>query len=93
MLTYKVDDNLYEDYVTRNEVPLSQDSINIRYLSFLPSVCRVDSFEGNYLGYIIAWILFFVFTTMVFFIPNDTMPKNSFIYFSRQKPFIHMIVK
>jgi hypothetical protein len=30
---------------------------------------------------------------MIFFIPNETMPRNSFFYFTRKKPWIHMIVK
>jgi len=90
---YIANDKMYRETTTRNEWPLSQHSIAVRYLSFLPAVSRLDSFEGAWLGFIIAWGIFFVITSMIFFIPNDTMPKNSYFYFTRRKPWIHMIVK
>ena len=90
---YIVNDKMYRETTTRDEIPLAQHSVRIRYLSFLPSVSRLDTFSGNWLGFIIAWGIFFVITSMIFFIPNETMPKNSFFYFTRKKPWIHMIVK
>lgn len=90
---YSVDGNDYRETTTRNETPLTQDTIRIRYLEFLPSVSRLDTFEGNWAGFIIGWGIFFVITSMIFFVPNETMPKNSYFYFTRKRPFIHMIVK
>lgn len=90
---YVVDGKMYRETTTRNELPLSQHSIRIRYLPFYPEFSRVDNHYGNWLSFEIAWAIFFVITTMIFFIPNETMPKNSYFYFTDQKPWIHMIVK
>lgn len=90
---YLVDSKMYRETTERNELPLTQHQIRIRYLPFYPSISRPDTFKGNWLGFIIAWGLFFIISTMIFFIPNETMPSNSYFYFSRKKPWIHMIVK
>ena len=84
---------MYMETSTRNETPLTQHNIPVRYLVFQPAVSRLDTFEGNWLGFIMAWGIFFVITSMIFFIPNETMPKNSYFYFTKRKPWIHMIVK
>jgi hypothetical protein len=83
----------YEDYGTRNEVPISLENVEIKYLSFAPSFSRINSFENNWLGFIIAYGLFLVITSLIFLIDNDTMPKNSYFYFTKKKPWINMIVK
>lgn len=90
---YMVEGKMYRETTTRNELPLNQHYIQVRYLSFCPSVSRLDSFYGNWAGFVLAWGLFFVITSMIFFIPNETMPKRSYFYFTRKRPFIHMIVK
>ena len=90
---YVVNDKMYRETTTRNEIPLTQHSIQVKYLSFYPAFSRIDSFYGNWAGFVMAWGIFFVITTMIFFIPNDTMPSNSFFYFTSKKPWIHMIVK
>jgi hypothetical protein len=85
--------NWYEDYGARSEVPISQEKIEIKYLSFMPSVSRINSFENNWLGFMIAYGIFLTITSLIFLIDNDTMPKNSFFYFSTKKPWVNMIVK
>ena len=90
---YLVDDKMYMETTTRNGVPIEQHTISIKYLTFYPSWSRPDTFEANWVGFIIAWGIFFVITTMIFFIPNETMPKNSYFYFTKRKPWINMIVK
>ena len=90
---YMVDGKMYRETSTRNELPLTQHYIPVRYLRFYPSISRVDSFYGNWAGFLMAWGLFFVITSMIFFIPNETMPKRSYFYFTGKRPFIHMIVK
>jgi hypothetical protein len=90
---YKVDNKFYENETTRNGMPITQEFIEVRYLKFWPSVSRINSFESNWAGFLIAWLIFFVITSMIFFIPNDTMPRNSYIYITKRKPFLHMIVK
>ena len=90
---YIAGNKMYRETTTRNEFPLTVHTIEIRYLSFMPSISRVNNFYDNWLGYIMAWIIFFVISSLIFFIPNETMPKNSFFYFTSQRPWIHMIVK
>jgi hypothetical protein len=84
---------LYEDYDTRNEAVILNDQIEIVYLSFLPSFSRINSFKNNWLGYIIAYGLFCTFTSLLFFIPNDTMPAGTYFYFTKKKPWVNMIEK
>ncbi len=90
---YVVNDSLYEDYATRNEIPITQEQIEIKYLPFWPSMSRINTFEGNWLGFLIAYSIYFTISSMIFLIPNDTMPKNSYFYFTKKKPWVNMIVK
>ncbi|CAN5851593.1 hypothetical protein BH11BAC4_BH11BAC4_24710 [soil metagenome] len=90
---YMAGERMFRATTTRDELPLTQHTIKVRYLSFYPEISRPDTFEGTWLGYIIAWGIFFVITSMIFFIPNETMPRNSYFYFTKRKPWIHMIVK
>ena len=90
---YVVDGKMFRETTTRNELPLTMHHIRIQYLKFLPSVSRPDHFMWKWAGFILAWGIFFVISTLIFFIPNETMPRNSYFYFTRRKPWIHMIVK
>lgn len=90
---YLVNNKMFIETTTRNGVPLDQHYIQIRYIPLFPSFSRPDTFESNWAGFIIAWGIFFVITSMIFFIPNETMPRNSYFYFTRRKPWINMIVK
>jgi hypothetical protein len=90
---YYVGAKMYEDYTTRNETPTVQSNIEIKYLPFWPSLSRLNTFAGNWLGFIIAYAIFFTVTSMIFLIPNDTMPRNSYFYFTKKKPWVNMIVK
>lgn len=90
---YLVDNELHRETTTRNGIPIDQHYINIRYFSLFPSFSRPDTFYGNWGAFIIGWGLFFVISTLIFFVPNETMPRNSFFYFTRRKPWINMIVK
>lgn len=90
---YKVNDKIYDDYTTRNEIPLEQKEIEVKYLNTWPSSCRVNTFENNWLGFMITYGLFFVFTSMFFLIDNDTVPNRSYFYFTRKKPWVNIIQK
>jgi hypothetical protein len=90
---YQVNGIDYSGETTRNGIPITEQTIEIRYLTFSPSISRPDTYASNWLGFQIAWLIFFVITSMIFFIPNDTMPRNSYFYFTRRKPWIHMIIK
>jgi hypothetical protein len=90
---FEANGKFYEDYDTRNGAPVVQDHIEIKYLSFAPSLSRINSFESNWLGYFIAYGIFCTILSIIFLIPNDTMPRNSFFYFTKKKPWINMIVK
>jgi hypothetical protein len=93
LYNYYAGEYFYEDYTTRNGTPLAQTEVEIKFLRFAPNISRLNTYEGNWLGFIIAYGIFFTITSLIFLIPNDTMPANSYIYFSRQKPWVHMIVK
>jgi hypothetical protein len=90
---YKAGDEIYEGSSTRNGISITQKTLPVRYLRFKPSISRPDTYEGNWLAFHIAWLIFFVITAMIFFIPNDTIPRNSYIYFTKRKPWINMIVR
>ncbi len=90
---YVVNDKTYEDYATRNEIPIAQEKIEIKYLPFWPSMSRLNNFSGNWLGFLIAYAIYFAISSIIFLIPNPTMPKNSYFYFTNKKPWINMIVK
>jgi hypothetical protein len=93
MYQYHVGDRLITESTTRNGVPITQQTIEIRYLPWWPELSRPNTYESNWLAFVISWLLLFTITSIIFFIPNETMPRNSYFYFNRQKPFIHMIVK
>jgi hypothetical protein len=90
---FTANETLYTDYDTRNEIPITQEYIEVKYLSFAPSLSRINSFTNNWMGFMIAYGIFFAFTSLLFFIPNDTMPAHTFFYFTKKKPWINMIEK
>ncbi len=90
---YRVEGKDYSDYTTRNEAPLSENTVEIQYLPFWPSMSRINDDEHKWLGFMIGYAIFFAVTSIIFFVPNPTMPRHSYFYFTKQKPFIHMIVK
>ncbi len=90
---YKVNGNIYDDYTTRNEIPLEQKEIEVKFLKFWPSMSRVNTFEDNWLGFIITYGLFLAFTSALFLIDNETVPNKSYFYFTRKKPWINIIIK
>ena len=91
--SYKVNEVVYDDYTTRNEIPLEQNQIEIKYLSFWPSMSRVNTFMDNWAGFLITYAIFFAFTSLLFLIDNDTVPHKSYFYFTKKKPWINMIIK
>jgi hypothetical protein len=91
--TYYVNGVQYDDYDTRNGLDISTTEVEVVYLNFLPSWSRLNTFYNNWYGFGIAYLIFFTITSFIFLIPNDTMPSNSFIYFSKRKPYLHMIIK
>jgi hypothetical protein len=90
---YRVNEKIYDDYTTRNEVPLEQKEIEVKYLKFWPSMSRVNTFEDNWLGFMITYCLFFVFSSIFLLIDNDTIPNRSYFYFTKKKPWINIITK
>lgn len=90
---YKANETIYEDYTTRNEILLEQKEIEVKHLNFWPSMSRVNTFEDTWLGFIITYSLFFIFTSAFFLIDNDTVPNRSYFYFTRKKPWVNIIQK
>jgi hypothetical protein len=90
---YNVNGQTYMDYDTRNGLDISTTNVEVVYLSFAPSMSRLNTFYNNWYGFGIAYAIFFTITSFIFLIPNDTMPMNSFIYFTSKKPWLHMVIK
>ncbi len=90
---YRAGDQIFTGTTTRNGMSVKDTTLTIRYLTYFPSVSRPATYEGQWLAFQVAWLIFFVITGMIFFIPNETMPANSYFYFTKKKPWIHMIVK
>lgn len=90
---YWVHNRHYQSETTRNEMPITQAEISICYLRFAPSISRANNFYSVWYGFIIAYFIYFTFTTLLFFIPNDTMPANTYFYFTKKKPWINLIEK
>ena len=90
---YYANEQAYDDYTTRNEIPLTQKEIEIKYLSFWPSMSRVNTFMDNWAGFLITYSIFFAFTSLLFLVDNDTVPNKSYFYFTSKKPWINMIIK
>lgn len=91
--SYNVNGNVYNDYTTRNEIPITQNEIEVKYLSFWPSISRVNTFEDNWLGFIITYSIFLIFTTLFFLIDNETIPNKSYFYFTKNRPWVNIIQK
>jgi hypothetical protein len=80
----------YTETYTRNETPLAQKTISIRYSIFFPSVSRLNTFEGNWEEYLIWYLIFFGATTMIFFVPNTVLPKGTMFEFCKRYPFVKL---
>jgi hypothetical protein len=91
--SYIVNGVTYNDYDTRNGLDINTTTVEVVYLSFAPAMSRLNSFYNNWYGFGIGYLIFFTVTSFIFLIPNDTMPSNSYIYFTSKKPYLHMIIK
>jgi hypothetical protein len=85
---YLVNDKLYNRTYTRNATPDSQQNIIIRYLTFMPGASRIDTPVGEWEEPLLWYVVFFIFTSMMFFIPNDTTPKDMLVTISNKKPWV-----
>ncbi len=90
-VSYFVEGTAYLDNFSRNAIPDSQTAIEVRYLNFAPSISHINSFEENYEGSIVCYLVLFMVSTIIFAIPNDIIPKGSLFVISKEKPWIRMI--
>lgn len=88
---YTVGDEQFISVYTRNRTPLWQKHITIRYLILLPGTSRIDSFITNWEEYLIWYLIFFLATSMIFFVPNDVLPKGTMFGFTRHFPWVKII--
>jgi hypothetical protein len=90
---FAIADQTYNDYDTRNEATIINNQIEIVYLSFYPRLSRINRFYNNWLGFIIMYGLFCAFTSALFLIPQETIPANTYFYFTKKKPWVNIIEK
>ena len=90
-VTYTIAGKKYNATYTRNETPKSQTSIKIRYSILFPEVSRIESFAGNWDQPLMYYLIYFLFTTMVFTVPGDIFPKNPIFVLSNKSPFVKVL--
>src|SRR5690242_3819852 len=87
-VSYMVNYSTYEETYLRNGTPDFPKGITVRYSIFFPNISRPNNFVGNWLSYFIIYFIPFVVSTMLFFVPNDILPKGSLFFFKIKYPFI-----
>ncbi len=90
---YMVDYSNYTATYTRNETPLWEKSTRIRYSTLFPGISRLDSFAGNWMEPLLYYLIFFLGTTIIFFVPSDILPKGILFEFSKNYPWIRVAKK
>lgn len=89
-VSYKVNGITYKEEYTRNETPLTQKTVCIRYLLFAPSISNLDSFIGQWLGSLIVLLIFFLASSMLLLLHNTVFSKGTLFELNRRFPFIQM---
>jgi len=90
VVSYTINGTTYEEEYTRNETPLWQKTVRIRYLLFAPSISNLDSFIGQWLGPLIVLLIFFLASSMILLMHNTVFPKGTLFELSRLYPYIQM---
>jgi hypothetical protein len=88
---YTVGYKQYTSVYTRNSTPLWQKQISVRYLTLFPGTSRIDSFITNWEEYMIWYLIFFLATSMIFFVPNEVLPKGTLFELRKQFPWVCII--
>lgn len=88
---YWVDYKEYTETYTRNKTPLWQKDIPVRYSILFPGVSRVDSFLSNWGEYMIWYLVYFLATTMLFFVPNEVLPRGTMFRLKPRHPVVTII--
>src|SRR5688500_204261 len=83
---YQVNDVAYIETYLRNEYPTDEKSIEIRYLSVLPSISRTNTFPGNW-GLVIAILATLFPIITICFLAKDVIPPDSRFLFRNKFPF------
>jgi hypothetical protein len=90
-VSYRVGLDQYTSVYTRNRTPLWQKQIAIRYSIFFPGISRLDSFITNWGEYMIWYLIFFLATSMIFFVPNDVLPKGTMFEIRSRFPWFKIL--
>jgi hypothetical protein len=91
---YNVKQVEYLDSYLRNEHPKNESIIEIKYLLFLPSISRTNTFAGNR-GLIISVLPLLMLIITICFLVKDVVPGSSKILIIEKIPFLRnsLVVK
>ncbi len=87
-VAYKVRDSVYRSYFPGDALDHRITTLRIRCLCCIPAVARIDDFVGNWLFYLIIYVIWFLFTSILFFVPNDIVPRGSLFRVSHGFPWV-----
>ena len=86
-IRYSVSGVEYVDTYLRSGVSLKTQVVPIRYLTFAPSVSRLNTPSGNW-GLISALFLVFFLSVTILFLKNDIVPHRSYFTLNTKRPFV-----
>lgn len=89
-ISYKVGSKTYTRSYARYDVPFGELKIPIRYLSFLPSSSRVDSFMGLLAEPLGWWLVFLLASSMLLLTDNTVFSKGTVFQTHKKFPWLSM---
>jgi hypothetical protein len=88
-IRYVVHEQVYLDTYLRNGLPDTAKTASIRYLTFAPSISRVDTFVGNW-GITMAIFIVLFLSISIIFLTKDLVPRGSVFIINKRKPFVRL---
>jgi hypothetical protein len=89
-IQYYVNDIEYVDTYLRSNLTDTTKVTSIRYLTFAPSISRLDTPTGMW-GLISGIFLVFFLSLTILFLRKDIIPKQSHFLFDTKRPFIKIV--
>lgn len=90
LVEYEAKGKTYLEQFPRDNIPFTQKSIRIRYLTFAPSITRIDSFEDVWLLPIMVYALWLFVTSLLLLTNNVVFSKHTVFETFNHRPWISM---
>ena len=87
---YTVDGVTYTDTYMRNGFPLTPRTVTVRYLTYNPSVSRIDSFMGILAEPLAWWLVLSSVLALLFLTNNTVFSKGTQFQLHKRFPWISM---